>query len=343
MAEDLGSININVRDLGGGGGGGSGGGNVGGGPAPRTPQANPNARIGANLNAYPSGIGPYTQMQIANTAVFGRQFAMLFERMANDWRRNVELWRQQTIRGLGGNRNIQSAIPGATSMIGELQQFISRPGLMSAAQLASANSATSGFLKGLGVSAAGLAPALLAFGAGIGLAVGAVALLRSAMQRTSERIEATWRYSGILMGAKIQDDLSKMISTMREAQANGALYASSLRAQTQAEVAWAESMIGFNRAAAIGGTLYSDMSRQVSYLFRPFSFALGKVAESSQSTLEFIGQTFLSGIFGPQQMYLSKIYSTVDDIRRAQASGVLNQQWFKDDIRSMTGKEYGDI
>jgi len=329
--------------LGGGGGGGSGGGSVGGGPAPRTPRANPDARLGADLNAYPLGTGPYNLTQSKSMAALSQQLTLLRERMVNDWRINLELWRRQVVRGLGGNRTIQSAIPGATSAIGEFQQFLSRPGLMSMAQLASPNSATMGFLKGLGVATAGLAPMLLAFGAGIGLAVGAVALLRSAMQRTSERIEQTWRFSGILMGAKVQDDLSKMIGTMREAQANGALYASSLRAQTQAEVAWSESMIGFNRAAAVGGTMYSEMSRQFAYLFRPFAFALGKAAEASQSTLEFIGQAAISAWVGPQQMYLNKIYNTVDDIRRAQASGVLNSQWFKDDIRSMTGKEYGDI
>jgi hypothetical protein len=234
--EDLGNINITIREAVGGRGGS---GNVGGGPGPGL---NPSQREIAEA--------------IASVEASQKQ-AMAAVQTAQ------QQIKQPPVQGL----RMFDPILRRQEVTAELLNFIRRPSFAGATGLLREGMATRTMLQGLGKSGVGLASGLLAVGAvagGVALALGA---FKMAADNVASRIEETWRYSVQQAGAMAEQQVTKIGLLAQEAAQNGKLYADVIRAQTDVEIARAKITM---RLGEITARLTVQFSK---FLERFFDFA----------------------------------------------------------------------
>ena len=215
--EDLGAININIRELG-GGGGGSGSGQTGGGPAIQAASA-------TQRNAL---FGPLTQTQETIARALGRVSATvtISRQVGGDVMRttqNAILAFQQDRAGTAGF---------ASQLRGELMDFFRSPSLGGYARLTQEGTATSRTLQLLGKTGKSLNTALFALST-IGSVTGiALAGLRKATEHVASRIESVGKFSGAILAANVEQRVQQLRDQLQEAAENGDFYARSIRAQT---------------------------------------------------------------------------------------------------------------
>lgn len=197
--EDLGNINITIRETGGGRGAS---GNVGGGP---------------------QGKEPPTAKEVAEAVQAGETEQERIKRRAAEPVPPLAIF--QKLDRTIGRQQIGS----------ELMDFMRRPSFANATGLIREGTATRGMLEGLGKTGVKLGGALLAVGAAAGAITLAMKLMQAAVRHASERIEQTWRYSMEQSAAMAMQQVSRISMLAKEAAENGARYARVIRAQTAME------------------------------------------------------------------------------------------------------------
>ena len=261
--EDLGNINITIRDgAGGGGGGGSGG--VGGGP-------NALAQRSMVLANHPIRIAQAViRVDQAVITQFGESM-------------------QRSISGAVARATTQAASSSSAvapfgrlarfhELQAELTAFGQRPTLGSALSLVRSNTATSQAIAGMGKAAMGVSTALVAVGAVGGAFALTLAGLQMASAHAASRIEEVWRFSSATTGAMAEQQIARFVLQIREASKNGAVYAGAIRAQTESLKAYGEMQMVLGRTTA---ELDIEFSRMKTAFFK-FTTNVLAIAETAR-------------------------------------------------------------
>ncbi len=348
--EDLGNINITIRD-GAGGGGGGGSGNVGGGP-------NALAQRAMVLANQPIRIAQAViRVDQAVITQFGESM-------------------QRSISGAVARATTQAA-PSSSAVApfgrlarfqelqAELMAFGQRPTLGSALSLVRSNTATSQAIAGMGRAAMGVSTALVAVGAVGGTLALALAGLQMASAHAASRIEEVWRFSSATTGAMAEQQIARFVNQIKEASANGAVYARAIRAQTESLDAYgkmqielgkttAELDIMFSRfktsffEVATGLLKFSETMRTlagytpvgfIANIFRDIDAGNQKLGISMWQSFQFFITDLIGGKSAADkllQSYMAEIARNTDK----DAGGDAANEWFQADIKAMTGLPY---
>lgn len=198
--EDLGNINITIREAVGGRGAS---GNVGGGPArPEPPIARQVAdALQQGQQAQQQALNAAKQPPINPQAMFAR------------------------IDRIVGRQDVSS----------EIMNFLRRPSFAGATGLLREGTATRTMLQGLGKTGFAISGTFLALGAAASAVTLALNVFRMATNHVSQRIEETWRYSMAQTSAMAEQQVMKVAMLAKEAAENGKRYADVIRAQTRLE------------------------------------------------------------------------------------------------------------
>lgn len=351
--EDLGHIDINIRDMGGGGGGGgrgSGGGSGGNGGPGGGPALPSNA-----LSLYgPAGAaqGNYQQQTASNIA---------------GMRQNLKGW-MAGITAMQGSR----AFMGAESIV-ELRDFFRNPTLSGFKLLTSNASATGTMLQKLAASSPRLAIWAMNLLGAAGAAASFVTVMKHAAEAIKERTLDLAKYSSALSLGVAREQMAQMSRDFKELHENGKMYAEAQRMDTWAADQWADAMI-YVRQVMVGlGNTFNLLKVGLGYILKgialPVSLPmrLGKLFEERYSLgfaafranffnnllTEFKGIRLASqmlpgfGIFGGLgdwlQGLLEKMSTDVSKIKanttKADLAGEIND-WFRADVMAMTGRAY---
>ena len=221
--EDLGNINITIRDGVSGGGGGGGGGQAGMGPAPSAWRQ----MIGMGTRLPTGGGAGSSGASVSNVAT---RTAGLFQKLQN-----------------------------ALNITGEVGSAVRSPSLSGLVSLGTASSQTGAALAGLTGALSIAAPIVLGVIAAVMAAKVALDLLRKASEYTAERIRDTTRYSGALQIATATERLAEFQRQLRDATVNGVAYARVQNATTIANNAQASAMTKLNGLIADAALIYQNL------------------------------------------------------------------------------------
>lgn len=316
--EDLGNININIREFrsGGGGGGGmlpGGGGQPGTGPGPR----------------------PAPAPQPFNLA-----FPML-DKLVN-----------------------------AASIAGELRSFVTGPTIAGFSGLLQGGGAMATALAGMGAAVVPLIPVIGGVVLATAGAVAALKGLQAAAAATAERVAAVGRFHGAMVAATMQERFAALNRTLREAAENGRVYAMSQRAATAASDATARVSVQFNKALAVGATVWHRLVEITMRLMYPVARIVGLLADfmgTIMRVMDMLNVDYMVPIiraatqpivaildsvigfrfgFGPFTWLRDALLEIMQwlgiigaNTKPAVAGGV--NQWFIDDMSAITGQPYG--
>lgn len=341
--EDLGHIDINIRDMGGAGAGrGMAAGAPGGGPSTPTGQAT---------------MQPLTLAQ--------QQLAQRLGQL----RQNISAWQAMT------KRIETSRLGVAGDAAGELRDFFSRPTIAGFRALTNNASATGSMLGRL---AAG-APRLALWATGLIGAVGAVTAFAFGMRRANEaikeRISELAQYSSVLALGQAREQIAQLGRDLREVHENGRLYAAAQRLDTAAANAWATTMLDINKITAAVGMGWSVLkigaagairlqmlqltlpqkiasyltSQLDTFLQRDLGTSLAEVGRRTLRASTYLGFGGATGVlFGRSILdnlpeWLEKILKNLEIIKTntgaKDLAGEVND-WFRADVMAMTGRPY---
>lgn len=345
--EDLGHIDINIRDMGGAGRGVAAG-SPGSGPAPQATAA--------------AVMQPLTAAQ-----------QELAQRVAQ-LRQNILSWATVTAR-IGTSR-----IGVAGDSVGELRDFFSRPTIAGFRSLTNNASATGSMLGRLAAGSPRLA--LLATGllGAAGVVTAFVRSMKSANEAIKDRITELTKYSSLLASGAAREQIAQLGRDLRELRQNGRLYAAAQRLDTIAANEWAKSMVGINKLLTVFGSGWSLFKIGASGLIRAqmfqmtipsrllgmfstqigdaFKWAGGKMGELMNSRFRnllvaiplLFGQAAGIGTIlgikagrGDFGKWLTDLLKNLEDInentRKEDLAGEVND-WFRADVLAMTGRKY---
>lgn len=330
--EDLGTISINIRELGGGGGGGAGSGNVGGGPGGGGGfQANYGNRL----------LGPLTAMQERISHAFGVVTAITTgsNQAFSDVKRTVAsgmvAMQVDRARAAGFASNLRS----------ELVGFFRAPTMGGYSQLMREGTATSTVINALGKTGKVVDKALYRLSVVGSVASLALAGLRASADFTAKRVEAVGTYSGRVQAELLNQQFVKLRVAMNEATENGKVYAQAVRMQTY--------------ELTIRGLYDRELGRLTASLSQAFSvlksvvYAVGaallwianlpsRMAEWLESPVRAMFDAALPGsaLYGVREIlkYLGFIEDNTRKTNAVDPNDV--NAWFQADIRAMTGKVY---
>ena len=325
--EDLGSININIRELAGGGGGGSG--SVGGGPSGMAYHTSTSSFM----------LGPLTRGQHQMVSAINRAVALMTRSVqtANDISRTITgamvAFQQDPLKGIGF----------ASSLKGELVDFFRAPSLGSYARLMQEGTATSAVLKSLGKTGMYVEGALMTVGMVGSVASVALGGLKKASEHLARRVEEVGKYSGPILAANIEQRMVQLQNTLQEAAENGELYARAIEFQT-IEL---KTAAFFHREL---GKITSGLSATFSTL-KTAAYALGGglvwlMNQLPRQTAAMYQRILTStAIMGPGAQGWSAMLFALKNIdnntkRRSQVDPKKINAWFQADILAMTGKVY---
>ena len=331
--EDLGAININIRELGGGGGGG-GSGQTGGGPA-----------FGSTALRTGEILGPLTRMQEALALNIARITAKTtFSREAAT---DVYFAARSALIAIQQDKTKSAGF--ASTLRGELTDFLRSPSLGGYARLTQEGTATTTTLKALGNTGKVLDKAL--FGLSVVGSVASVALagLRKASDHAASRIEAVGKFSGAILAANVEQRVQQLRDQLQEAAENGEFYARSIRAQTiemQAN-AYMNRQLGVITSGL--STLFSALKAAVYALVGGltafFSLTIRLPDLMAKMATPFMQRIFESAVpgtalYGMRQilLYLGVITDNTKP-KSAYDPHDINA-WFQADILAMTGRTY---
>lgn len=336
--EDLGNININIREFGatGGGGGGGGSGQPGGGPrvTPKIPAA-----PASGGSATPSAAPPMPPINPAAVPSSIPRISQIAQKISSGLQ-------------LGGAAK------------SELSGFISSPSLSGLGQLASAESATSQALAALGVSATAAAAILLPLGVVVGAVVVGLKALQYAASETAQRIAEVAKYSGVLMNAVGLEKYNAIQRSLQDAAENGNAYASAQRAATQAANSQASVQRDLNAVLALGAVAWHKIVLQFNNFLKPYTaiaafFArlvptsnaqgqpttAGKMLDEAGNWLMRIFVPFygMMELFNTITEYLRKLLvfcGIIADNTKTQTKTIGVNDWFISDMQVMSQSKY---
>lgn len=333
--EDLGNININIRDSSGGGAGGGGGRGGGGGQAGGGPSVPP--RLVPPIPPTPSTTPPTPpttgQMSLVN-------MAPMLDRLA---------------KGM----NIKD----------ELMGFFRSPSVGGFQALMSTASETGTMLAGFSGALGAAVPIIGAAIAGIGIAVVALKAMSAAAEMIQARIREVMRFSGELAIAAARENLAQFSRQLREATENGHAYAAVQRQATAAADAANDVSIEWNRFLTMFAATWHNLVWIASKLALPFVKLLGLLGDAGVfvgELTESIGNTVWNGtkvavegladsiinglsmVFGFRDMWLW-IKDAIASVLRWLGVIAKNTQppsgnnlnaWFMNDVQAITGRRY---
>ena len=198
------------------------------------------------------------------------------------------------------------------------------------------------------------------------------ARLQAAAASTAERVAAVGRFSGAVISAQMQERFAALNRTLREAAANGALYAMSQRAATAASDATARVSTEYNRALAVGSIIWNRLVEMTMRLMYPIARIVGLLADFAGALMgladmlnmdlveTWIRQTtepivrILDAAIGFHQGFGPFTWLRDAVMRILEALGVIGANtrpsvaanvngWFMDDMRAITRTHYGRI
>ncbi len=331
--EDLGNINITIREAVGGRGGS---GNVGGGPArPEPPIAQQVAQaVQQGQQAQQAALNAGKQPPINPQAMFAR------------------------IDRIVGRQDVSS----------EIMNFLRRPSFAGATGLLREGTATRSMLQGLGKTGFAISGAFLAVGAAAGAVTLALTAFKMAANHVASRIDETWRYSMAQAGAIAEQQVMKVAMLAKEAAENGQRYAEVIRAQTRLEQEKARLNITVGKATAgitedfytslrimlkeVNGLVSDtqqvrkDASGFMDYVpaYMLTSFLSSSVREIDESGLTMLQSLRLSMLrfFGQEELANDLQNQYMEDIVKNTRKDVITEanEWFQADIQYLTGQRF---
>jgi hypothetical protein len=330
--EDLGTISINIRELGGGGGGGAGSGNVGGGPGGGGGfQANYGNRL----------LGPLTAMQERISQAFGNiaGFATGSNRVFSDVKRTVA-------SGMVAMQVDRARAAGfASNLRAELTGFLRAPTMGGYAQLMREGTATSTVINALGKTGKVVDKALYRLSVVGSVASVALAGLRASADFTAKRVEAVGTYSGRVQFELLRQQFLKLDLAMWEAAENGKLYARVLRTQTYEIQMQAFFTRELGRFTSVLSQAFSVLTGMLYHLGTAVLFIMNipsRMAEALEEPFRYLLDAALPGsaLYGVREIlkYLGFIEDNTRKTNAVDPNDV--NAWFQADIRAMTGKVY---
>ncbi len=334
--EDLGAININIRELGGGGGGGGGGsGQTGGGPA-------------FGSTALPTGemLGPITRMQHAMAVNIARITARTTR--SDDTGMDVYFAARSAMIAIQQDKRKSAGF--ASALRGELTDFFRSPSLGGYARLTQEGTATSTTLKMLDGTGRVLNKAL--FGLSVVGSVASVALsgLRMASEHVASRIEAVGKFSGAILAANVEQRVQQLRDQLQEAAENGGFYARSIRAQTtemkmqafmnrQLGVVTSDLSAAFSNVKAV---LYG-IAGGIAFIFTLPARMREKLVEAAESMSDVYEEEVMrpGGTMWSLRQALIELGIIADNTKpKNQIDPNDINAWFQADILAMTGRTY---
>lgn len=331
--EDLGNINITIREALGGRGTS---GNVGGGPTRiEQPIAKQVAQaVQQGQQAQQSALTAIRQPPINPQAMFGRLDRLI------------------------GRQDVTS----------ELMNFIRRPSFAGATGLLREGTATRTMLQGLGKTGFAISGAFLALGAAAGAVTISLTAFKMAANHVAQRIEETWRYSMAQAGAMAEQQVAKVAMLAREAAENGARYARVIRAQTALEQE--KSKFGIEIGKLTAG-MTEDFYRSLTILLKEINgfiretkevrdkasgltdyipaVALGRYIGSAMTDVEGSGLTMMQSIrltllrfVGMEETANDLQNQYMDEIVKNTRKDTMSEanEWFQTDIKYLTGQRF---
>lgn len=302
--EELGRIDINIREssgAAGGGGGGAGSGSVGGGPAPRS---------GGGTGGAPL-IAPQQQAALKSLPAISQR--------------------------------MQYAVT-SSSAVNQMRDFLRSPSVAGYAELFKRGGDVRTMLAGMGATGARLLPIIMkaAMVAGVAIAaIGAVAaafaMLKQASEKVMERFERIYRYSPEMTFAKAQQRIADLMRDIREAQATGAMTAGVVSARIAADdamsrayIEWAPLLHGMARVFEF---IRWQMGAALAFWGKLFNF-MGSIFRPIYDILRPIGEAILA----IQEAMLN--YFGIQLSRRPSANFSQANQWMLADVAAITGRRY---
>ena len=352
--EDLGNINITIRD-GAGGGGGGGGGNVGGGP-------NALAQRAMVLANQPIRIAQAV-IKIDQAVIL--QFAEAIKGLTGTVAQAAKEAVKQTRTDMFAEQNAQMLRPffSAQTLGGEIAGYLRRPTYGAALSLMQEGTKTSKVLAGMGTVGQNVMAGMMGLGIVVSGATLAMGGLSMATNHVQSRIEETWRYSSDMVGAMAEQQITKVTLVAREAQQSGEAYARSIRAQTEMLIDQSEYNIELGKATALLSRAFYNLQGSVyrlgtellkprgrAHLFGPsigYGYtAIEQIDAAQRQTGLSYGQLF--------QISWTKLWQGEEEAKklrdqylrdiaqntRRRGDPALANQWFQADIMAMTGLPY---
>ena len=331
--EDLGNININIREMAGGRGGS---GNVGGGPArPEPPIAEQVAKaVQQGQQAQQQALNAGKQPPVNPQAMFARL----------------------------------DRIVGRQDVASELMNFMRRPSFAGATGLLREGTATRTMLQGLGKTGFAISGAFLALGAAAGAVTLSLTAFKMAANHVAQRIEETWRYSMAQAGAMAEQQVMKVAMLAREAAENGARYARVIRAQTALEQEKAKLGIEVGKLTA---GMTEDFYRSLTIMLKEINgfirdtkeirekagsltdyipvVALGRYISTAVTDVEGSGLTMMQSIrltllrfIGMEETANALQNDYMDEIAKNTRRDIMAEanEWFQADIQYLTGRRF---
>lgn len=347
--EDLGHIDINIREMGGGGGGRGSGGGSGAGGTPGGGPALPSNAL-STFGAAGFSQGQYQAQTASNIA---------------GMRANLKGW-QAGISALHASR----AFMRGESFV-ELRDFFRGPTLAGFKYLTGNASATGTMLGKLAASSPRLAIWSMNLLGAAGVLTTFIRSMKSANEAIKDRISELTKYSSLLAMGAAREQLAQLNRDLRELHENGRMYAAAQELDTIAADQWADAMIGVRQIMAGMGAGFnllkigaSGIVKGVSFLATwPFKLA-GAIFDKYQiafAGLNLFGNlkwmvglgkwaaqfTGTGGIFGGMLDWLENLLKSIGgDVSKIKSNtagkdlaGEVND-WFRSDVMAMTGRPY---
>ena len=240
MAEDLGNININIRDASGSGGGGAGGGSSGGG-----------AGGGGSSGGGPRIVVPKPPPLIPDEAK-----------------------KESLMSSIFGKLKIGQLISA------EMKDLVTNPSIAGFGELLTGTSTAGEALAGLGAIALPATIALAAVALAAAALYKYFKLLQAASEAVAKRIQEVNKYSGTLLKAVALEQWAAIGRTLREASANGKNYAQVQREMTRVANASLEISIAYNKVMSVGATIFNRLMLILLKSIAPFARLIGRFADS---------------------------------------------------------------
>ncbi len=331
--EDLGTISINIRELGGGGGGGAGSGNVGGGPG--------GGGGGLQTSMGNRLLGPLTAMQDRISSAVG----FLAGSVSNSYQAFSDVKRTVASGMVAMQVDRARAAGFASNLRAELVGFFRAPTMGGYAQLMREGTATSTVINALGKTGKVVDKALYRLSVVGSVASLALAGLRASADFTAKRVEAVGTYSGRVQFELLRQQFLKLQLAMDEAAENGKLYARVLRTQTYEIEMQAFFTRELGRFTSVLSQAFSVLTGMLYHLGTAVLFIMNipsRMAEALEAPFRYLLDAALPGsaLYGLREVlkYLGIIEDNTRKTNEADPNDV--NAWFQADIRAMTGKAY---
>ena len=333
--EDLGNINITIRESV-GGRGASGG--VGGGP-------------GGMARSTP-------EKEVAETIKESQ------EAQEKTIRELMEAVKPRTGEEIFGQFDPFKNIIQGQEVSSELLSFLRRPSFGSATGLLREGAATRTMLNGLGTAGQLVGVALLGVGAIAGTVALAMKGFEMASQHASERIEATWRYSAQTASAMAEQQIAQIAAVIEEVQMNSDRYAAAIRAETFMMVEQARFNAELAKTTSVLARTFNQLRGSAYYLGRRLleegfiekALPGGTGIVSGLRALELseaVQKTTGMGMWEQFNVAITRMVGGDEAAKKLTESymaeiarntrkdtfGVANE-WFQADIKHLTGREF---